>query len=44
MKQPEHETRMIERPGQAGAWSIYIDLLNRFREILGLINIVNSLK
>ena len=40
----EHETRMMDSPGQAGAWSIYIDLLNRFREILGhLINIVKSL-
>lgn len=41
----EHETRMMDSPGQAGAWSIYIDLLNRFREILGhLINIVKSLE
>jgi Na+/phosphate symporter len=40
----EHETRMMDSPGQAGAWSIYIDLLNRFREILGhLINIVKTL-
>jgi len=40
----EHETRMMDSPGQGGAWSIYIDLLNRFREILGhLINIVKSL-
>ena len=41
----EHETRMMDGPGQAGAWSIYIDLLNGFREILGhLINIVKSLE
>ncbi|MHB8069198.1 MAG: hypothetical protein ACYDIC_15010 [Desulfobaccales bacterium] len=41
----EHETRMMDSPGQAGAWSIYLDLLNRFREILGhLINIVKSLE
>lgn len=40
----EHETRMMDSPGQAGAWSIYIELLNRFREILGhLMNIVKSL-
>jgi Na+/phosphate symporter len=40
----EHETRMMDSPGQAGAWSIYIDLLNGFREISGhLINIVKSL-
>ncbi len=40
----EHETRMMDSPGQADAWSIYIDLLKRFREILGhLLNIVKSL-
>lgn len=40
----EHETRMMEGPGQAGAWSIYIDLLNRFRDLMGhLINIVKGL-
>lgn len=41
----KHETSMMDGPGQAGAWSIYIDLLNRFREILGhLINIVKGLE
>lgn len=41
----EHETSMMDSPGQAGAWSIYIALLNRFREILGhTINIVKSLE
>ena len=40
----EHETRMMDSPGQAGAWSIFIDLLNGFREILGhLLNIVKIL-
>ncbi len=41
----EHETNMMDSPGQAGAWSVYIALLNRFREILGhLLNIVKSLE
>jgi hypothetical protein len=36
---------MMDSPGQAGAWSVYIALLNRFREILGhLLNIVKSLE
>lgn len=41
----EHETRMMDSPGQAGAWSIFIDLLNGFRNILGhLLNIVKVLE
>ncbi|MDD2903408.1 MAG: hypothetical protein PHU44_13330 [Syntrophales bacterium] len=41
----EHESRMMDSPGQAGAWSIYIDLLNGFREILGhLLNIIKILE
>ncbi|RJR46420.1 MAG: hypothetical protein C4567_02390 [Deltaproteobacteria bacterium] len=41
----DHETNMMDSPGQAGAWSVYIALLNRFREILGhLLNIVKSLE
>ena len=40
----EHETRMMDSPGQAGAWSIFIDLLNGFREIVGhLLNIIKLL-
>lgn len=40
----EHESRMMEGPGQAGAWSIFIDLLNGFRDIMGhLLNIVKIL-
>jgi Na+/phosphate symporter len=44
-EETEHETNMMDSPGQAGAWSVYIALLNRFREILGhLLNIVKSLE
>lgn len=40
----EHETRMMDSPGHTSAWSIFIDLLNRFREILKhLLNIVKIL-
>ena len=40
----EHETRMMDGPGQYNAWSIYLVLLDRFREILAhLMDIVRSL-
>jgi Na+/phosphate symporter len=39
-----HETRMMDSPGQPDAWSIYIAILEHFRDILGhLITIVESL-
>lgn len=31
----EHETRMMDSPGQPDAWSIYIAILDHFRDILG---------
>jgi Na+/phosphate symporter len=44
-EETEHETNMMDSPGQAGAWSVYIALLNRFREILGhLLTIVKCLE
>jgi Na+/phosphate symporter len=30
-----HETGMMDSPGQHAAWSIYLEMLDRFREILG---------
>jgi Na+/phosphate symporter len=40
----EHETRMMDGPGQYSAWSIYLITLDRFREILEqLMDIVKSL-
>jgi hypothetical protein len=40
----DHETRMMDGPGQHNAWSIYLAILDRFREILGhLMDIVRSL-
>jgi Na+/phosphate symporter len=41
----EHETRMMDGPGQYNAWSIYLIILDHFREILGhLLEIVGSLE
>jgi len=40
----EHETRMMDSPGQPDAWSIYLAILDNFRDILGhLITMVKSL-
>jgi Na+/phosphate symporter len=40
----ERETRMMDGPGQYNAWSIYLALLDRFREILAhLMDMVKSL-
>lgn len=40
----EHETRMMDGPGQYNAWSIYLVILDHFREILGhLMDMVRSL-
>lgn len=40
----EHETRMTNSPGQPDAWSIYLDILDHSREILGhLMDIVKIL-
>jgi Na+/phosphate symporter len=40
----EHETRMMDSPGQPDAWSIYIAILDNFRDILGyLVTMVKSL-
>ncbi len=40
----EHETRMMDSPGQPDAWSIYLAILDHFREILGhLIDMVKIL-
>lgn len=39
-----HETRMLDSPGFHNAWSIYLDILDHFREILGhLMDIVKIL-
>jgi Na+/phosphate symporter len=41
----DHETRMMDSPGQPDAWSIYIAILEHFRDSLGhLITIVESLE
>ena len=40
----EHETRMMDTPGQPNAWSIYLAILEVSREVMGLLeDIVNSL-
>lgn len=40
----EHETRMMDSPGQPEAWSVYLEILDTFRDILGyLMAIVKSL-
>lgn len=40
----DHETRMMDSPGQPDSWSIYIAILEQFRDSLGhLITIVESL-
>jgi hypothetical protein len=40
----DHETRMMDSPGQPDAWSIYLAILELSREILGhLEDIVKSL-
>jgi Na+/phosphate symporter len=31
----EHETRMMDSPGQPGAWSVYVAILAHFRDTLG---------
>jgi Na+/phosphate symporter len=42
--QVEHETRMMDSPGQPDAWSIYLAILDQFRDILAnLITIVETL-
>ncbi|MEJ5330249.1 MAG: hypothetical protein WHT07_08850 [Desulfobaccales bacterium] len=39
------ETRMMDSPGQPGAWSVYIGILERFRDCLAhLCALVHSLK
>jgi len=44
LEEVEHETRMMDGPGQFNAWSVYLAILDRFREILGhLIDIVKTL-
>ncbi len=43
-EETEHETRMMDSPGQPDAWSIYLEILDSFREILAHYqDIVNSL-
>ncbi len=40
----EHETRMMDSPGQPGAWSVYVAILERFRDSLKhLIELVENL-
>ena len=40
----EHETRLMDGPGQYNAWSVYLIMLDHFREILGhLVDIVRIL-
>ncbi len=41
----DHGTRMMDSPGQPGAWSVYLAILERSREIAGhLADIIRSLE
>jgi Na+/phosphate symporter len=40
----DHRTRMMDTPGQPGAWSVYLAILERSREIAGhLADVIKSL-
>lgn len=44
-EEADHETRMMDSPGQPGAWSVYVAILKHFRDSLGhLIALVETLQ